>query len=78
MFPFNPPDNIRKHSVIYVTHSVHRGITPLPTPTPSKTLAPFSLLSLLLNLQIVQAPLFRQFPPIYWFFMITPKNRIFQ
>ena len=54
--------------------SVHRGIN-----SPSKTPPPLFLHSLFpLNLQPVQAPLFRQFPPIYYCFVNPPKNLVFQ
>ena len=46
------------------THNVHRGINP-----PSKTPPPFFLPSPSLNLQTVWAPIFRQSPPLYRFFM---------
>ena len=41
-------------------YSVHQGINP-----PSKTPLPLFLAKTPLNLQTVQAPLFRQFPPLY-------------
>ena len=47
------------------SHSVHWGSKP-PSKTPT------------LNLQTVQALLFRHFPPIYCFFLTVPNNRIFQ
>ena len=55
------------------SHSVHWDIN-----FPSKTTIPSFSFSALLNLQIVQVPLFRQFPrPIYWFFMNPLKIRFF-
>ena len=56
-------------------HSLHWGINP----PPSETLPLFFAKPPPLNLQSVQAPSFRQFPPIYWFFLNPlPTNRIFQ
>ena len=48
-------------------HSGHWGINP-----PSKTPPPFLAKPPPLNQQTVQAPLFRESPPMYWFFVITP------
>ena len=31
-----------------------------------------------LSLQFSKLPIFRRFPPIYWFFVNPPKNRIFE
>ena len=47
------------------------GYQPLPPPPPKKTTPLFPAKSSPLNLQTVQAPLFKQSPP-------PPKSRIFQ
>ena len=57
-------------------HSVHCEIKlpPFQKTTPSFLPAP----SLpLLNLEAIQAPLFRQSPAIYWFVLTPPKTHIF-
>ena len=57
-------------------HSVRWGINPA-SKTPPSSFSP----SPLLNLQTVQAPLFRQSPPSILVFLLTsppPKNQIFQ
>ena len=59
----------------WLLHSVHWGINPTSNPAPT-TFLPSSPL----NLQTVQVPLtlFRQSPPVYWFFVKPPsKTRIF-
>ena len=55
-------------------HSVHWGVT-LP---PQKNTTPLFLAKPPLNWQTVQGPLFRHFPPLYWFFVNPNKSRIFQ
>ena len=42
-----------------------------PTPTPLKSTPPLFFAKPLLNLQTAQAPLFRQFRPIYQFFVTS-------
>ena len=54
------------------THSVHWGLNPT-----SKTSAPSFLPNPFLNLQAIQAPLFRQFTPYVLLFMHLLKSRIF-
>ena len=58
------------------THSVHWGLKP-----PQKNITPSFLPSLLFNVKAAQGPLFRQFTPIYRFFMhpfpLSEKNRFF-
>ena len=58
--------------------SVSVSIVCIGVSTPFQKHHPFFLPSPLFNLEIVQAPLLKQFPPIYWFFMNPSKNRIFQ
>ena len=55
------------------THSVHWGLN-----LTSKLSTSSYLSSLLLNLQTIQTPLFRQFTPTISVFHAPPKNRIFQ
>ena len=57
-------------------HSVHLGVN-----SPSKTSPPYFLRSVPLNLQTVQAPLFRQFPLYIKFSYLTcspSESQIFQ
>ena len=56
----------------YCLHSVHWGINP-----PQKH-HPLFLAKPPLNQQTVQPRIFRQSPPIYWFFKTPPKSRMFR
>ena len=56
-------------------HSVHRGINP-PSKTPPLFLANSPPSFNPLNLQTVQAPFFRQFPPLYHFFCELPPLKV--
>ena len=58
----------QNHSVHWIIN--HPSKTPLPSFLPSPH--PF-------NQETIQVPLFREFPPLYWFFMNLPsKSWIFQ
>ena len=65
----------RKRKVVWL-HSLHGGINPTPL---KNTPPPHLSCQALLNLQTVQAPLFRQPPSIFVFCEpLSPKSQIFQ
>ena len=55
--------------LLQLGHSMHWSIN-----CPSETFPPFFSPSPLLIMQTVQGPLFREFPPIYWFFVNPPSS----